>query len=80
MLQKNNMSENQLNKDLLKFIKAFEPNKYKILRTGIEIRGMIDIHQSINLAKQLIDKLKLNLDIKHTAEMMSYKGFEVNVI
>lgn len=72
------MSEkDKMNIDLQKFIKAFEPNKYKILRTGIEVRGMYDIHRGMSFAKQLIDKLKLKLSIRHTADMTSYGGFEV---
>lgn len=72
------MSEkDKMNIDLQKFIKAFDPNKYKILRTGIEVRGISDIHRNITLAKQLIEKLKLKLSIRHTADMTSYGGFEV---
>jgi hypothetical protein len=68
-----------INKDLEKFIKAFDPNKYKVLRAGIEIRGISDIHNGIEYAKLLIEKMKLKLAVRHTAEMTTYGGFEVNV-
>ncbi|MFC3365395.1 hypothetical protein ACFOG5_19650 [Pedobacter fastidiosus] len=61
-----------------KFIDKFEPTKYKTLGRGIEIRGINDIHRSISMAKVLIEKLKLNLTVNHTAEMVGYGGFEVN--
>ncbi len=63
--------------DLQQFIKAFDPNKFKILKSGIEIRGISDIHRSNTLAKELIQKLKLQLDVRHNAEMTTYGGFEV---
>ena len=63
--------------DLQQFIKAFDPNKFKILKSGIEIRGISDIHRNISLAKELIQKLKLRLDVRHNAEMTAYGGFEV---
>ena len=55
--------------DLQQFIKAFDSNKFKILKSGIEIRGISDIHRNISLAKELIQKLKLQLDLMHNAEM-----------
>gem|GEM_PF-2619524 len=76
----NNMmmiEKDKINTDLEKFIKVFDPNKYKILRTGIEVRGISDIHRNITIAKQLIEKMKLKLSIRHTAEMTTYGGFEV---
>lgn len=63
--------------DLQQFIKIFDPNKFKILKSGIEIRGINDIHKNISLAKELIQKLKLQLDVRHNAEMTTYGGFEV---
>lgn len=72
------MSEkDKMNIDLQKFIKAYDPNKYKILRTGIEVRGINDIHNGISFATQLIERMKLKLFIRHTADMTSYGGFEV---
>ena len=74
------MSEKHtINSDLQKFIKAFEPNKYKVLRDGIEVRGISDIHRGLSYAKEVINRLKLKLSINHTAEMTSYGGFEVLV-
>lgn len=64
--------------DLQKFIEKFEPTKYKTLGQGIEIRGISDIHRNVTMAKVLIEKLKLNLTVNHTAEMVGYGGFEVN--
>jgi len=63
--------------DLQQFIKMFDPNKCKILKSGIEIRGISAIHKNISLAKELIQKLKLQLDVRHNAEMTTYGGFEV---
>jgi hypothetical protein len=74
------MEKEIVNIDLQKFIKAFDPNKYKILRTGIEIRGISDIHRGMTFAKQLIESMKLKLSIRHTAEMTTYGGFEVIII
>lgn len=65
--------------DLLTLIQKFEPSKFKILTSGIEIRGMINIHNSIARAKSIIDNFNLNLTIHHSAEMLSYKGFEVKL-
>lgn len=45
---------------------------------GIEIRGINDMHRNIVRAKDLIDRLELNLIVSHNAEMLSYGGFEVN--
>lgn len=68
----------KISSDLQKFIDKFEPNKFKLLSKGIEIRGIGDLHRSITQAKELIDKMKLNLIVFHNAEMISYRGFEVN--
>ncbi|WP_133574277.1 hypothetical protein [Pedobacter metabolipauper] len=64
--------------DLQKFIDKFEPNKFKQLAHGIEIRGITDIHRSITFAKDLIERMKLKLTVNHNADMVSYGGFEVN--
>jgi len=66
-----------LNEDLQKFIEKFEPNKFKMLTRGIEIRGNSDLHRSITFAKELIEKMKLKLAVHHSAEMAMYGGFEV---
>ncbi|MCX2586507.1 hypothetical protein [Pedobacter sp. MR22-3] len=66
-------------KDLQKFIDRYEPTKFKVMRSGIEIRGVSNIHQAIQTAKDIIEKLKLNLNIAHSADMVSYGGFEVNL-
>ena len=71
---------NQISEDLQKFIEKFEPNKFKMMAKGIEIRGIYDMHRNIAQAKDLIERLELNLTISHNAEMLSYGGFEVNVI
>lgn len=70
--------EIKLSSDLQKFIDKFEPNKFKLLAKGIEIRGINDIHRNITHAKDIITKLKLKLTVFHTAEMVTYGGFEVN--
>lgn len=63
--------------DLQKFIDKYEPNKFKMLARGIEIRGNSDLHRSITFAKELIEKMKLKLTVHHSAEMALYGGFEV---
>ncbi|HMI01799.1 MAG TPA: hypothetical protein VK541_04910 [Pedobacter sp.] len=70
----------QVNSDLQKFIEKFEPNKFKLMAKGIEIRGINDMHRNIVQAKDLIERLELNLIVSHNAEMLSYGGFEVNVL
>lgn len=69
--------ENNISTDLQKFIEKFEPNKFKMLARGIEIRGNSDLHRSITFAKDLIEKMKLKLTVHHSAEMAMYGGFEV---
>ncbi|WP_205313951.1 hypothetical protein [Pedobacter nanyangensis] len=66
------------NADLQKFIDKFEPTKFKLIKNGIEIRGIIDLNRGIQEAKALIERFQLRLIISHTAEMLSYRGFEVN--
>ncbi len=68
----------KISSDLQKFIDKFEPNKFKLLAKGIEIRGINDLHRNISEAKALIQKLRLKLTVVHNAEMVSYGGFEVN--
>lgn len=70
----------KISSDLQKFIDKFEPNKFKLMARGIEIRGINDMHRNISQAKALIEKLNLNLTVSHNAEMLSYGGFEVNNI
>ena len=71
------MSDNKKVTDIQKFIEKFEPSKFKMLSRGIEIRGIKDIHKSINFAKEVIEKLKLQLVVSHSAEMAMYGSFEV---
>jgi hypothetical protein len=66
--------------DLQVFIDKFQPNKFKIMASGIEVRGINNMHSTITQAKDLISRLELNLIIQHNAEMLSYGGFEVNNI
>lgn len=67
-----------MSSDLQKFIDKFEPSKFKLMAKGIEIRGVKDIHRNIVRAKDLIERLELNLFVSHNAEMLAYHGFEVN--
>lgn len=71
-------TQTKISSDLQKFIDKFEPNKFKMMANGIEIRGVKDIHRGITGAKELIKRLQLNLIVAHNAEMLSYRGFEVN--
>lgn len=70
-------TDTKISADLQKFIDKFEPNKFKMLSRGIEIRGNNDLYQSITFAKELIEKMKLKLAVHHSAEMAMYGGFEV---
>lgn len=67
----------KLTQDLQKFIDKFEPNKFKVLKRGIEIRGNADLHRAITLANALIERLKLKLSVHSSADMASYGCFEV---
>jgi len=71
-------TEAKISTDLQKFIDKFQPNKFKLLPKGIEIRGIKDMHRNVSQAKELIENLELNLIVAHNAEMLSYGGFEVN--
>ena len=70
-------TDTKISADLQKFIEKFEPNKFKMLARGIEIRGNNDLHRSITFAKELIEKMKLKLKVNHSADMAMYGGFEV---
>lgn len=74
------MQNNQVkvSPDLQRFIDKFEPSKFKLMPGGIEIRGINDIHRNITQAKEIIERLNLRLTVSHNAEMLSYRGFEVN--
>jgi hypothetical protein len=69
--------EVKISADLQMFIDKFEPSKFKLLTKGIEIRGIRDIPRNISQAKDLIERLDLNLLVSHNAEMLTYGGFEV---
>ena len=66
--------------DLQQFILKFEPSKFKLMSYGIEIRGLYDLHGSMLRARDIIENLGLNLKVNHNAEMLSYRGFEVNIV
>lgn len=65
---------------LQKFLTEFGPAKFKWLSGGLEIRGIVDMQRAMLEAKLLIDRFQLNLTINHTADMLSYRGFEVNYV
>lgn len=71
-------TETKISTDLQKFIDKFQPNKFKLMAKGIEIRGIKDMHRNVTQAKALIEYLELDLSVSHNAEMLSYGGFEVN--
>lgn len=71
-------SLSNISSDLQTFINKFEPVKFKVMAKGIEVRGINNMHSNILEAKAIIERLKLNLIVSHNAEMLSYKGFEVN--
>ena len=66
--------------DLQQFIDKFEPNKFKLIKNGMEVRGMIDLQRGIKEAKEVIERFQLKLVVSHNAEMLSFKGFEVNYL
>ena len=68
----------KISSDLQQFIDKFEPNKYKLMAKGIELRGINNIHKNITQAKALTERLELNLIVSHNAEMLSYGGFDIN--
>ncbi len=71
------MPQKAISTDLQIFIEKFEPSKFKTLASGIEVRGINNIALNITRANELIEKLKLNLKINHTADMLMYGAFEV---
>ncbi len=70
--------EVNISSDLQKFIDKFEPSKFKLLTKGVEIRGIRDMPRNITEARDLIERLDLNLIVSHNAEMLTYGGFEVH--
>lgn len=56
-------------KDVRKFIEKFEPNKYMVLSSGIEVRGMTSIHDALESARNVIDKFQIHLMMVHTGGM-----------
>jgi len=71
-------NEVKITADLQKFIDKFQPNKFKLMAKGIEVRGIKDMHRNLSQAKAIIENLELDLFVSHNAEMLSYGGFEVN--
>lgn len=72
------IKDSSISADLQCFIDKFEPSKFKLMANGIEIRGINDMHRNVSQARDLIERLELNLTVLHNAEMLSYRGFEVN--
>lgn len=75
MMQNNQV---KVSPDLQQFIDQFEPSKFKLMSGGIEISGINDMQRNIAQARAIIERLKLRLIVSHNAEMLSYRGFEVN--
>ena len=75
-----NIEQTQNNEDLQTFIEKFDPKKYKMTRAGVEIRGINDMYRNLMHARTIIANLELNLTVVHTAEMLSYGGFQVNTL
>lgn len=63
--------------DLQKFIRIFEPSKFKQLQNGIEIRGVGDMHRATDKASALIKYHSLALTVVNSGEMAAYKAFEI---
>lgn len=68
----------KLNDDLQQFMDIFKPDKFKLTSKGLELRSIVDLHGDITIAKAIINKLGLKLSVLHTAEMLTFRGFEVN--
>ncbi|WP_225872395.1 hypothetical protein [Pedobacter frigidisoli] len=49
-------------------------------RAGVEIQGINDMYRNLMHARTIIANLELNLTVVHTAEMLSYGGFQVNTL
>lgn len=62
---------------LQQFLEAFRPNKFKFFSKGLEVRGVVDINFAVLEAREIIARLKLSLVVVHTAEMVAFRGFEV---
>jgi len=75
-----NIEQTQHNEDLKTFIEKFDPKKYKMTKAGVEIRGINDMYRNLMHARTIIANLELNLTVVHTADMLSYGGFQVNTI
>ena len=75
-----NIEQTRNNEDLQTFIQKFDPRKYKMTRAGVEIRGINDMYRNLMQARMIIANLELNLTVVHTAEMLSYGGFQVNTL
>lgn len=63
--------------DINIFQDKMDYTKVKPLKTGIEVRGMVDVEKSVGAAREIIKSLNLNLQVVNTAEMASYGAFEV---
>jgi len=74
------IEQTQNNEHLQTFIEKFDPRKYKMTRAGVEIRGINDMYRNLMHARTIIANLELNLTVVHTAEMLSYGGFQVNTL
>lgn len=70
----------EVHTDLQCFIEKFQPTKFKLMAKGVEIRGAVNLHHAMKEARMLIERFKLSLTVNHNAEMLSYQGFEVNLL
>jgi hypothetical protein len=64
--------------DLNEFIKWFKPDKFKLTSRGLELRSVVDMQGAMAQARKIIENAGLKLTVVHTAEMLAFRGFEVN--
>ena len=62
--------------DLEKFKKAFLSEKVKEYANKLEYRGQ-NIDKAVPQARELINKLNLNLKVNSTGQLAMYNAFEV---
>ncbi|WP_316778328.1 hypothetical protein [Pedobacter antarcticus] len=62
------------------FISKYKPSKYKVLKNGIEVRSVYNLHDAMNKARSVIYDMKLALVVIHDANMAANRSFEVSEV
>lgn len=66
--------------DLQKFIAKYQMSKFKVMKGKLEIRSVGNLTEATNKAAQLINDLGLRLEVVQSADMASYRAFEVREV